>query len=352
MRLLDSIDQYAISHDVRESTLKGYRLAVRRFGAWLGRDAIASDLDPEAINRWLYELRRSGDLSSYSIQTYRRCLLVVAAFVATKQPAVRIISSDVTLVRCPPTKRDVWTPDQVRQLIASVDHLADDMLRPRVRRRAWWRSLLMTAWDTALRWSDLSRLTLRDISPDGAIELTQWKTLVSHVVQVAPETLAAIGDTYRGLGVDVDRQLIWPVPYATWRHRDLSRLLQLAGLEGNLQKLRRSAITAAEIERSGKGTLLAGHTNPATTHRWYLSRARMLEERPAAPPLFGSETMLDLPSDGRQHWSHAVKRHERIRIGTPAGTIEIAADKDDRGRPKITVVTEPDAPITLEVVRA
>ncbi len=351
MRLLDAIDQYAISRDVRESTLKGYRLAVRRFGAWLGRDAIASDLEPERINRWLYELRRSH-LSSYSVQTYRRCLLVVAAWIGARGHAIRIDSSDVTLVRCPPTKRDVWSPEEVRRLIAAVDRLPDDMLRPRVRRRAWWRSLLLAAWDSALRWSDLSRLALRDISPDGAVELTQWKTLVSHVVQFSPETLDAIGATYRGVGVDVERAVIWPVPYATWRHRELSQLLGFAGLEGNLQKLRRSAITAAEIERSGKGTLLAGHTNPATTHRWYLSRARMLEERPAAPPLFGSETMLDLPSDGRQHWSHAVKRHERIRIGTPAGTIEIAADKDDRGRPKITVVTEPDAPITLEVVRA
>lgn len=351
MNLDNAIDDYATARAVRSSTLASYRLAIRSFSQWLGRPATAADLSPEMLNRWLRFLREADQLSSYSIATYRRSILVVYRWLARQRLVERPDSLELTPIRCPATPRDVWTADEVRHLVASVEKIPDERIqRSGIRWRAFWRSLIMAGWDTAFRWSDLSRMKRTDIRPDGRLRIVQRKTGIEHVVRLRTETIAAIGETYVA---NCDRQTIWPVPYLTWRHRQFARLLRVAGMVGTLQKLRRSAITAAELETAGSGHLLAGHTTPATTFRWYIPRTALVQN-PPAPPALESQ-----PMDRRPRPEHSATRRivhafrepgETVEIiGTDGTVAELQLQTAKNGRRQIVIATDPARPLELKI---
>jgi site-specific recombinase XerD len=353
MNLDDAIDAYATARDLRASTLASYRLAVRGLSAWLNRPATAADLTAETLNRWLRFLRESDQLSPYSIATYRRSILVVYRWLARQKVVQRPDSLELVALRCPPTPRDVWTADEVRHLVASVDRVPDELVqRTGIRWRSWWRSLIMAGWDTAFRWSDLARLRRADIRSDGLLRIVQSKTGIEHVVRLRPETIAAIESAMSGR---TERSPIWPVPYVTWRHRQFRRLLRVAELRGTLQKLRRSAITAAELDRAGSGHLLAGHTTPATTFRWYIPRLALVTNPPAPPALEST------PMDRRPRPEHSATRRIVHAFRTPGETVElIGADgtvaelqlrQAANGRREIVIATDTARPLELKIRR-
>ena len=78
----------------------------------------------------------------------------------------------------------------------------------------------------------------------------------------------------REFEAEFDREFIWPIWsnedrafYRTW-----SQLTRAAGLKGPFKQIRKSAATAVELIRPKAATLLLGHSNRATTERWYINQ--------------------------------------------------------------------------------
>ena len=347
MILLEAVAKYAVDNDVRPRTLTGYREAVRSFDRFLGRHSTTSELQPPTVNGWLHSLRSGETVKPHTIASRRRNILVIARYLHRKgQLPRRIESHEITAIRCPPTPRDIWTPDDVRRLIDAVDQLPDTPIYGiRIRNRVWWRSLLRTAWESALRWSDLSRLRRQDIGSDGWVDIVQHKTSIEHGFRLSGATIEAIDDSFCGPGLD-KRELIWPVPYERWRFDQFRYLLKLAGLTGNLQKLRRSSIADVDRKRRGAGMIQAGHTTESTTLRWYLRRTELLADKPATTDLW--EQAMD---DGKKPETkrdvaaaivHKIKPGELVELETPKGERTwLRVQRDERGRLSLAMLTPP-----------
>jgi integrase len=347
MNLIDAVAQYAVDKDVRPRTLSGYREAVRSFDRFLGRHSTPSELEPPTVNRWLHSMRTGQSVGPYTIASRRRNILVIARYLH-RQGALprRIESHEITTIRCPPTARDIWTPDDVRKLIDAVEQLPDvPIYGVRIRARAWWRSMLRTAWESGLRWSDLSRLRRSDIGSDGWVDIVQRKTSIEHGFRLSGATIEAIDNSFCGPGLD-SRELIWPVPYDRWRFDEFRRLLKIAGLTGNMQKLRRSSIADVERKQRGAGMIQAGHTTEGTTLRWYLRRTELLADKPSPSDLWEQEmdegTKPQPKRDVAAAVVHKIKPGELVELETPKGERTwLRVQRDDRGRLSLAMLTPP-----------
>ena len=276
MMTLDSlIDQYELEHDVKSSTIENYRVCKNVLEKSLGKAALLSDLTPENINRLIVWLKQNGR-QKHTLQSRRRGLLVLARYAKRK----RLIKFDfdlVVLVRCPETPKDVWTPEQMRELLDGVSKIPDCRLpETHIKRRLYWRSIILAAWDTALRQSDLRSLKLEDFHSNH-FTIIQTKTGVGHRGMIRPETLEAIEATFEGPAEN--RERIWPAHRRKWFCMDFRKIVEQTSLKGTFKKIRRSSITDVELNAPGSGFIHAGHTNPNTTFKWYIPRGSLVKDR-------------------------------------------------------------------------
>lgn len=334
MRLSEAIDSYELERDVSAPTVKAYREAVRIFGKWLGHEPTLADLTTERLNRWIRSEQQRG-LSTHSIATRRRCLLVVARF-AARRGLVSALEGEIRQVRLAPTPKHVWTADEVQRIVDACDKLADTPTPIHgLPRRAWWRSLVMAAWDTALRQADLFGLKFSIVA--AQFELVQHKTGVPHWVRLRAETLEAIA----AMRTD-SRDLIWPLSSRRWFQRGWSELVARAGLAGPFPQLRRSSITDVEGKQRGAGMIQAGHTTPTTTVRWYLPRARMIDTAPMPERLTRMATS-EKNEQRTRRFVTGVKVGDRLEIETGGQRLAIAIEKDSHGRGRTRLVVESSA---------
>lgn len=336
MTLQELVSEYGVHKDVRPVTLLGYKIAVESFKRWIGRDPRIEDLSIDNINHWLHSLRSHGKMSPYTTANRRRNLLVIARWAYERGKTSESFEGRfITNIKCPPTPKSVWNEEQIVHLVRCVEQLPAGLIhKTLIDRHAFWRTAIMAAWDTALRWTDMGRLTLADIDDSGCVNLVQNKTGIEHRVRLTESTLAEIDRSF--VGRAGKRKLIWPTPYDRWRFLDFRRLTQLAGLVGSFKQLRRSAITAAERRDRGSGMLLAGHTDAATTNRWYINRAELLDALPVAPDIW-KETMDE---KHKRALKHRMKRNEAVELVSPDGHVaQVKVERDDKGRTSLVLLT-------------
>lgn len=226
---------------------------VRHFAARYG--ACLDALSDEHANAWIDGLRAAR--SPKTVKAYRSSLLSVWRFAwdcrLVETPPLRV--KTVKVPRQPPT---AWTIDEIRLLLAACHKLCHRQ------RRRWALAFIHVTWSTGLRATDVYRVRLEDLAPDGTLRMSQHKTGDGIAVTLSPVAIAALGR----VGGQVPRR----------SRESLSRLfrdlVEISGVRaGTARWLRRSAASYYERERPGCGAKFLGHRTPGMAERHYFDPA-------------------------------------------------------------------------------
>lgn len=269
--LRDWLDDYVQSHDITEETAAYYRRSVRVAEGWHGAPLTLDNLSDRIVNSIVVSMLESGRSPNY-VRSIQQALLALwrdAAVADMCRPPRRIRT-----IRCSRHRPAVWTPQDIRDILASAGRLRGTLGRSGLCRRSYWSTLIRTAWDTGLRRKDLHRLTRADLT-DGAVWM-QHKTDKPVRLRLRASTLEAI-DRWGRLPDDV----LWPLWgsetafQAAWRS-----LIWHAGVQpGPFRRIRKSAGTAAEEVQPGAGHFLLGNTRAVFEHH-YLDESKIIPPQP------------------------------------------------------------------------
>jgi site-specific recombinase XerD len=277
MNLASFVRQYAAGRDVSDRYVDQLRWFVSAWEHAEGRTLTLDDLNLDAINRHLRSTRER--LSPETRKSRRRMALTLWQAAADELLLPEPPRRKVMAIRVPDKLQHAWTLDQVRLLLRATDRLRG-FYQGGLRRREYWRSYVLAAWDTGLRGCDLRRVEFASIQPTGQIVLIQHKTGRRHEVRLSATALAAVQEHAQPA-----RKLVWPLwgRLERWR-REAQALVRKAGLTGSIGQLRHSSGTAVELANPGHGHEFLGNTR-AVFERHYLDRTLLPSERPRPPAL-------------------------------------------------------------------
>ena len=272
--LLNFVEDYALENDIADSSVEQYRIAVNRYSAWLGTQAEVSDFEPAKMNSFLRDYGEK--VSPHTVKSKRRSLMVL--WRAAAEQGLIPQPGKIRQVKTPETERDYWTFDEVKRLVTVTRLMQGRCPVVLAKRGDYYTGLVLAAYETGLRMSDLLSLDRSCLSSDW-FSVRMKKTGLVHWCKQNEETKRVIERTYDD--VAPPRQLCWP----TWGkgdaasnakliRRDLVKAMKVAGLtasDGPFKKLRRSSINAVDQMQPGAGQHQAGHTSVSTTQRWYLN---------------------------------------------------------------------------------
>jgi integrase len=158
------------------------RRTVTLFEQHLGREPTTADLQDLPVSRFVEWLEKRQ--AKWTVSGNRTRILTIWRFAARRgycQPP-----GEVRRCRPPEPMPEAWTVEQVRRLLECCQHL-----NPRA--RAYFRALILVAYETGLRKSDLDRLP-REAFGGCLIEVRQHKTQRPHVVEIREETRQAVAE--------------------------------------------------------------------------------------------------------------------------------------------------------------
>jgi integrase len=269
MLLQQLTDDYKTIRNLAPGSAYLMRRTVALLTEYLEREATTGDLDDLTISRWLEHLERSS--SEWTRTGHRTRLLCLWRYAARRQLAPA--PGEVRRCPAPEPMPEAWTSDQVTQLVRACGNL-------NTKAAAYFRALILAAYESGLRRSDLRALEREQIGPDGLIQLRQHKTRAPHVVAVRPETAAAV--------LALPGECPLASPYSTGRYGHYwTRLCQMADIShGGCQQLRRTGATLVAVDH-GEDAARAwlGHRT-AEMVRHYCDR-RLTQPRPWLPPRVG-----------------------------------------------------------------
>lgn len=218
--LSELVDRYRLAKGVssRHATLQARSVAL--FTAFVGHPATVADLVPESVSRWIAWLE-TLHYSQWTIAGHRSRLLALWRWFDA--------SADLRMVRParpPEPLPEAWTAEELSRLLAAADRMREGA--------AWFRAIILAAYETGLRRSDLCGLSRHQIAADGTLQLRQRKTGSPVVVRMRASTAALV------LALPGEQPLA--IPWGSRRYTDLWReLCRLANVPlGGLQKLRRT----------------------------------------------------------------------------------------------------------------
>ncbi|RIK73110.1 MAG: hypothetical protein DCC68_25405 [Planctomycetota bacterium] len=258
---------YLPERPVRKSTEYTYRLVIRRFGEYLGRDAMLEDFTAAAINGFL--VARQGVRSSHTVKGERLALLTFwrSAF---DWGYVHELPRRIRKVKPPVIIPEAFTPQEIAALREATADTRFDREANGVHVGRFLNALIRMAYDTALRLGDLLTLTRDQLGGSGLIVMTMAKTGLPHTCQVRPSTVAALAAIARD---DDDRLLPWRRVRACL-HKYWRRLLRVAGLPVHrrygVQRLRRTSASYVEAIAPGSATGHLGHRTGDMARKHYL----------------------------------------------------------------------------------
>lgn len=265
MTLLDFLNlHYWPEHSLslKQSSCDQLRYSVESFGKHLGRPANLLDLERLVVLGFL--AARSQKVAAATVNKDRRsilCLWRLAAELEMVKWPTRLPKKPV-----PNVVPHTFTMDELHRLINAAAHFHD---------ATWWRSLLLSLFDTASRVSAMLAVRISDVCfTEATIRLRpeNTKTNTEQILAVSREdTAPAIAAQVLGRERS---ELVWPWPHNRRRiYIHFRKLAEQAGItlpRGKVfHSLRR---TTATILASSLGMEAAsrrlGHTNVATTRKY------------------------------------------------------------------------------------
>ena len=246
-------DVYALQHEIRPETQRQYEIAVRLFERWSGGPVSLLELDPLRVSAWLRDLSASRAPSTVRAKRVQVMLLWrSAADDGLCPPPLRRVRS----VRVPQPDPVAWTHAEAGQLLAACSRL--QRWHPcGLRRSAWFALAVRVAWDTGLRWGDLTALRVDQITEGGLVRLQQSKVRRPLLCRLSPSTLAAVRQTVAAC--PREGLLPWGGSHETFSQQ-VAHLVRLAGVRrGTWKWLRRGSATDVELAEAGSATAFLGH---------------------------------------------------------------------------------------------
>jgi len=252
--LREYLAEYALTREIDAETVRQYEISVEKFDRWNGAPVRIDELDELQVSAWLRDYASEG-WSSSTVRSKRTQIVSLwrqAADDGYCDPPRRRIRSVRVVLDAP----EAWTRDEVRRLLSAADSL------PRrhacgLRRSTWFSLAIRCAWDTGLRWGDLIKLRVDQVTAEGFIAIPQHKTKRIVVCRLAPKTL----DLLRSTLAEVPRELIcpWDASHETF-NAQVRRLVRKAGIrKGTWKWVRRAGGTDCEIQLPGSAGQFLGH---------------------------------------------------------------------------------------------
>lgn len=222
------LDDYVLTHELRDSTSDFYRRVVSTLCTWHGCVIAKAEFTVELVNRFLLAKQEAKLTSAYrkSLRNGLRALLNHAGQEGKLRP-VRLVLDDP----------DCWTPEEVRRL---VDACPNEL----------WRQRIELAYYSGLSFGDLVLVRREDIR-GGVLHWRRQKTGEPVWAEIPDSLLCRLPAEGLLFGMDCSDE---------WFRKQFNAIVVAAGLSGTFKKLRKSAGTSVESKHPGSGHLFLGNS--------------------------------------------------------------------------------------------
>lgn len=215
-----------------------------------GGGPIASILTETKVNGFLASL---GVVSPYTFKSYRGDLLTLWNSAADEGLASYPMGRRIMSRRAPALVVECYDVSEARALVEYANRIGGELANG-VPQKLYWPAAIRTAWDSALRRSDIWRVRRDYIRPDGSLRLAQHKTGLLVRCQLRMSTVVAL----YAIGSPVP--LYWP--HNPWTFGEQFRkIVKASGVgRGTFKFFRRSSGSYVEAAAPGSGHLQLGNT--------------------------------------------------------------------------------------------
>lgn len=277
------LDDYIRERLVGKSpeTTRLMRVAVKAYSKWLGRSAIAGDLNRRTVLDYIANMIESDRLARASIQTHLERILALWRFAARKR--ITPDFPDIQKVHVPARTPDAWRRDELVALVETIRKQQGNF--GAVPKSLYWEALISFIYDTGERITAVLAVRFDDIRDDWVTvraELRKGKTR-DKAYRLRPATIELIGRLRECVGNDRKPIFEWHLN-RTYLWKLFGDLLKAAGLpDGRRNKFHRIRRTvASEFEAAGgNATELLDHDSRRTTKRSYLDPSVIKAVQPA-----------------------------------------------------------------------
>ena len=166
--LLCQAARYVLVRNLAASSAYQLCRTVALFGEWLNREPTIFDLSGDVVSTWLEKIGETR--STRTVCGHRVNLLALWRFLA--EEGVVQAPRQVRRVAKPDPCPVAWTLEEIRALLDQASK-ATGIMDDGTPYAIYWECTVRAAWDSGLRRSDLWRLTLDVIRPDGTLQLRQ-----------------------------------------------------------------------------------------------------------------------------------------------------------------------------------
>jgi len=291
MELSRYVDAYTLERDLAESSVEQLKLRAKLLTEFAGGKLCLCELNADLVNRWLVSRQQAG-LSPDTVHADRSKLL--ALWRAAADSGLCPPPGKVRRIKRPKKPVRAFTHDDVAKLLAVAEKMRGN-IKTRIHgklwdsgvsRRLYWLAFIRTAYDSALRRSDvlsIERDWIREHGGCGFISIVQSKTGRTITKRLWQPTMEAIdklcGERKTGP--------IWQ-GYPTRRVwcQAFKRLCKRAGVSGSAKWLRRSSASymAREHGRDAAKRHL-GHSSDGVLDESYLDLTIAYPHAVMPPPL-------------------------------------------------------------------
>lgn len=293
-----------------------YIPAIADYRDCLGAEPAIEHLCRDCINAWLDKRVSQNKLSCYTIKSRRGAILAIWR-AAVEMDLIDSFPTKIRKLKLRRKNPTAWDRDEVQRLFLYALYGQDDkkMQKTHLSQRLFFASLIAAGYDTAMRLGDLLSLERDWIRTDksgaGWLSIEQSKTGIMVSCRINPSTMILIDRLYAD---NPNRRLIWPLGVRRESlYRQIRAIVKESGIRcGTFRFLRRASATHIEMRAPGTSFRHAGHSDPATTRRFYLD-AEQLNGAVSPEPL----EVVDPSSKGI-----VLGSSQSFPLPSPAGTIK------------------------------
>jgi integrase len=256
--IAEFVDEYDLERGLVKEAARQYRYAAKSICDWAGRNVCVHELDADTFNRWIRDISES-DLAPSTVANRRRHLLALWRAAADQNLSEEPPRSRrLRPVKIPYEPPRAWTVDEVRSLL----HVCEKLRRTRkgkMPRSVLWTLAVRVAWESGMRLTDVLRLKVNEVQPDGVTVVGQSKTRRPVVFRLSQNTMAILGESL------VTHPRSFVVPWASTKEsfrRQFSLIVKRAGVrKGSWKWIRRASATDVEKSCPGAGATHLGHAH-------------------------------------------------------------------------------------------
>jgi integrase len=275
-----------------KKTELGYMLALRKFGAYLGRQPTLADCNDDTVIAWTKHMLDVEKCSDYTIRERMGRVLSVWNWAAKRRKMTGVEEfPTVTRPEAPEPVPIAMTADQLRALFRAASNMRGRICG--IPACDWWPAWLAFIYNTAERYSAAAAvkwewvdLATGVVSIPAEVRKGGKKHAVYHLW---PETISLLREI-----AEPQRELIFPfhADQSTYYNR-YGRLLKNAGLPtGRKYKTHCLRATHATMRMvlGGDATAALGHSDPATTRKHYIDVRHLPPDKTKLPICWEGET--------------------------------------------------------------